>query len=84
MKISDKKFQNDYKLSSSNIYDKPPEGDLSVEAVTATAMLIDREKLKQIGDYDTRIFYNFEDMDLCLRLRFKGYEIIKIRDINSS
>ena len=74
------KFQNDYKLSLSNIYDQPPEGDISVEAVTGTAMLIDREKLKEIEDWDTKIFNYFEDMDLCLRLRFKGYEIIKIRD----
>ena len=80
LKIFNNKFQNDYKLSLSNIYDQPPEGDISVEAVTGTAMLIDREKLKEIKDWDTKIFNYFEDMDLCLRLRFKGYEIIKIRD----
>ena len=80
LKIYDKKFQNNYKLSYNSIYDKPPEGDLSVEAVTGTAMLIDREKIKEIEDWDTRIFNYFEDMDLCLRLRLKGYEIIKIRD----
>ena len=80
LKISDKKFQNSYKPSLNNIYSKPPEGDLAVEAVTGTAMLIDRDKIKEIKDWDTRIFNYFEDMDLCLRLRFKGYEIIKIRD----
>tara|TARA_B100000686_G_scaffold331124_1_gene394255 strand:+ start:857 stop:1783 length:927 start_codon:yes stop_codon:yes gene_type:complete len=80
LKISNKKFQNNYKLTLSNIYTDPPEGDLSVEAVTGTAMLIDREKINQIEDWDTRIFNYFEDMDLCLRLRLKGYEIIKIKD----
>ena len=80
LKIYNKKFQNNYKLSKNNIYDMSPEGDLSVEAVTGTAMLIDREKLKEIDDWDKRIFNYFEDMDLCLRLRLKGYEIIKIKD----
>ena len=60
-------------------YMKPPEGDLTVDGVTGTAMLIDREKLKLINDWDTNIFNYFEDMDLCLRFRLKGFEIIKIR-----
>ena len=60
-------------------YIKPPEGDLTVDSVTGTAMLIDRDKLKLINDWDTNIFNYFEDMDLCLRFRLKGFEIIKIR-----
>ena len=43
-------------------------------------MLIDREKLKLIDDWDKNIFNYFEDMDLCLRFRLKGFEIIKICD----
>ena len=33
-----------------------------------------------LNDWDTNIFNYFEDMDLCLRFRLKGFEIIKIRN----
>jgi len=80
LKIKGKKFIKNIKNKLNISHIKPPEGDLSVDAVTGTAMLIDREKIKDVNDWDTKIFNYFEDMDLCLRLRFKGYDIIKIRD----
>ena len=43
-------------------------------------MLIDRIKLKLINDWDTNIFNYFEDMDLCIRFRLMGFEIVKIRN----
>ena len=71
----------DIKLKYFNAsYDRPPEGDLSVDAVTATAMLIDTDKIKKINDWDKNIFAYYEDMDICLRLRFLGYEILKIKN----
>ena len=80
LKISKNKFKETKKIKYHPIYDNPPDGDLSVDAVTGTAMLIDRDKLKLINDWDTNIFNYFEDMDLCLRFRIKGFEIIKIRN----
>ena len=80
LKIKGKKFIKNEKNKFDIYYNKPPQGDLSVDAVTGTAMLIDREKIREINDWDNKIFNYFEDMDLCLRLRFKGYEIIKIRE----
>ncbi len=80
LKIHKKKFKETKKIKFHNAYKKPPEGDISVDGVTGTAMLIDRDKLKLIDDWDTKIFNYFEDMDLCLRFRLKGFEIIKIRD----
>ena len=80
LKIKNKKYVHHGKLKIHSAYNKPPDGDLSVDAVTGTAMLIDRTKLKLINDWDTNIFNYFEDMDLCLRLRLEGFEIIKIRD----
>ena len=80
LKIQNKKYIYHGKLKIHPSYNKPPDGDLTVDAVTGTAMLIDRTKLKLINDWDTNIFNYFEDMDLCLRLRLKGFEIIKIRD----
>ena len=80
LKIHKKKFKETKKIKFHNAYKRPPEGDISVDGVTGTAMLIDRDKLKLIDDWDTNIFNYFEDMDLCLRLRLEGFEIIKIRD----
>ena len=58
----------------------PPDGDLCVDSVTATAMLIDTQKIKKINDWDNNIFSYYEDMDLCLRFRIAGYQIIKIKN----
>tara|TARA_Y100000590_G_scaffold392762_1_gene470446 strand:- start:3067 stop:3993 length:927 start_codon:yes stop_codon:yes gene_type:complete len=80
LKKKGKKFIKNTKTKYNISYTNPPHGDLSVDAVTGTAMLIDREKIREINDWDTKIFNYFEDMDLCLRLRFKGFEIIKIRN----
>lgn len=80
LKIFKKKYKESKKIKFHPKDNHPPDGDLSVDAVTGTAMLIDRDKLKLINDWDTNIFNYYEDMDLCLRFRLKGFEIIKIRD----
>jgi N-acetylglucosaminyl-diphospho-decaprenol L-rhamnosyltransferase len=80
LKIFKKKYKESKKIKFHPKDNHPPDGDLSVDAVTGTAMLIDRDKLKLIHDWDTNIFNYYEDMDLCLRFRLKGFEIIKIRD----
>ena len=79
LRIHKKKYQEVGKIKFNKTDMSPPEGDLTVDSVTGTAMLIDRDKLKLINDWDTNIFNYFEDMDLCLRFRLKGFEIIKIR-----
>ena len=80
LKIYKKKYVEDRKIKFHSSYQKPPDGDLSVDGVTGTAMLIDRDKLKLINDWDTNIFNYFEDMDLCIRFRLSGFEIVKIRN----
>ena len=80
LKIYKKKYVEDGKIKFHSSYQKPPDGDLSVDGVTGTAMLIDRDKLRLINDWDTNIFNYFEDMDLCIRFRLMGFEIIKIRN----
>ena len=80
LKIIKKKYKESKKIKFHPRDNNPPDGDISVDAVTGTAMLIDRDKLKLINDWDTNIFNYYEDMDLCLRFRIKGFEIIKIRD----
>ena len=54
-----------------------PTGDISIEAVNSTALLLDVNKIKEIGGWDNNFYTYLEDIDLCLRLRKKNYEIIK-------
>jgi len=71
-----KKLIENKKLKNFNI----PSGDFCVEAISATAMLLKRDLIKKIGGWDTNIYTYLEDIDLCLRLRISGHEIIKVFD----
>jgi GT2 family glycosyltransferase len=55
-------------------------GDICVDAVTCTTMFINCEFIKKIGGWDNNYFMYCEDIDLCLRTRISGYEIIKVFD----
>ena len=57
-----------------------PSGDICVEAVNATAMLIKKSIIRKINGWDENIYTYHEDIDLCLRLRKKGYSIMKIKN----
>ena len=57
-----------------------PSGDICVEAVNATAMLIKKSIIKKINGWDENIYTYHEDIDLCLRLRRKKYSIIKAKN----
>ena len=48
LKIHKNKYKEISKIKFNQAYIKPPEGDLTVDSVTGTAMLIDRDKLKLI------------------------------------
>ena len=54
-----------------------PSGDICVEAVNATAMLLKKKIINKIKGWDENIFTYHEDIDLCLRLRKKNFQIIK-------
>ena len=56
-----------------------PSGDICVEAVNATAMLIRKSIIRKVKGWDENIYTYHEDIDLCLRLRKKGYSIMKIK-----
>jgi GT2 family glycosyltransferase len=55
-----------------------PTGDISVEAVNATSMLINTKFIKNINGWDENIYLYLEDIDISLRLRLNGFEIIKV------
>ena len=72
-----KKIIFDNKDMNKKIYNKIPEGDLCVEGVTGTAMLIKRSFLIKAGRWDKKIFSYWEDMDICARMRMNNYLVIK-------
>jgi GT2 family glycosyltransferase len=56
-----------------------PSGDYSVDAINATSMLLNTNLMKKIGGWDNNIYVYLEDIDISLRLKLSGYEIIKVR-----
>jgi GT2 family glycosyltransferase len=45
-------------------------------AVTGACMMIKKVLFEEVGGFDEKLAYSFNDVDLCLRLREKGYLII--------
>ncbi len=48
---------------------------LSFDAVFGSAMLISRAVLTQVGVFDERFFFYYEDIDLCVRARQHGFTV---------
>jgi len=57
-----------------------PSGDYSVDAINAKSMLLNTNLMKTIGGWDNNIYVYLEDIDISLRLKLNGNEIIKIRN----
>jgi O-antigen biosynthesis protein len=45
-------------------------------AVTGACLMIKKSLFEQVGGFDENFAYSFNDVDICLRLREKGYTII--------
>ncbi|MGH2710544.1 MAG: glycosyltransferase, partial [Actinomycetota bacterium] len=45
-------------------------------AVTAACMMVRQEVFRELGGFEERLAVAFNDVDLCLRAREKGYEIV--------
>lgn len=56
---------------------EPP---LDVDAAISMALLLDREKVVELGAYDPDYFILFEDHDLSYRLRSRGHRIRLVSD----
>ena len=70
--FNNKKFKNGISIV--------PSGDYSVDAINATSMLLNTNLMKTIGGWDDNIYVYLEDIDISLRLKLNGNEIIKIRN----
>ncbi len=53
-----------------------PAGVRNVSAVTAACLMMRREAFDAVGGFDERLPVNSNDVDLCLRLRDRGYLIV--------
>lgn len=58
--------------------DRTPSEPTKVEAIAATALLVRREAFDQVGGFDPGFFLYGEDLDLCLRLRATGWELVAL------
>jgi GT2 family glycosyltransferase len=50
-------------------------GDDRVDYLTAASLLLRAEALRDVGVFDSRYFFTWEDVDLCTRLRRHGWAI---------
>ncbi len=48
----------------------------NVSAVTGACMMVRKEVFEEVGGFDEGYPFAFNDIDLCLKLRSKGYSII--------
>ncbi|MDH3317873.1 MAG: galactosyltransferase-related protein, partial [Gammaproteobacteria bacterium] len=54
-----------------------PEGDFGEwNAITAACFMIEAQLFREIGGFDEAYRNGFEDIDLCVRLRQKGYRLL--------
>jgi GT2 family glycosyltransferase/glycosyltransferase involved in cell wall biosynthesis len=50
----------------------------AVDAVSGCVMLIRRQALERVGGFDEAFFFSFEDIELCLRVRKAGFEVLSV------
>ena len=51
-------------------------------AVTAACMMVERIKLERIGGWEEEFTVEYNDVDLCLRLREAGYNNVYVPDVS--
>lgn len=80
LKVHRKNFFNRENNNNEFIYShkKVIWGDFCPEAVNCTTMLINKKFIKKIHGWDKNFFMYCEDIDLCVRARLAGFQVIKI------
>jgi GT2 family glycosyltransferase/nucleoside-diphosphate-sugar epimerase len=53
-----------------------PQEPIEVEAISGACMLVRRESVLDVGDWDEGYFLHCEDLDWCMRFRKKGWKIL--------
>ncbi|MDH5634034.1 MAG: glycosyltransferase family 2 protein [Gammaproteobacteria bacterium] len=57
-----------------------PTHPVEVEAISGAMMLVRKSVLEEIGGWDENYFLHCEDLDICMRLRQKGWKILFVPD----
>ena len=57
-----------------------PTAPIEVEAISGACMMVKREVLEQIGEWDEGYFLHCEDLDWCMRFRRAGLRILFVPD----
>ncbi len=53
-----------------------PDHAIEVEAISGACMLVSREAMQDVGEWDEAYFLHCEDLDWCMRFRQKGWKIL--------
>jgi len=63
------------------LHKKPlPSQPIEVEAISGACMLVKREAIEDVGQWDEGYFLHCEDLDWCMRFRQKGWKIMFVPD----
>ncbi len=64
-----------------NLHHQPlPDHPIEVEAISGALMLVRRQAIDEVGDWDEGYFLHCEDLDWCLRFRQKNWKILFVPD----
>jgi GT2 family glycosyltransferase len=67
----------DFHLHKQPLPDRP----IEVEATSGACMLVKREAMQDVGEWDEGYFLHCEDLDLCMRFRQKGWKILFVPNV---
>jgi hypothetical protein len=68
-------------FSDFHLHEQPlPNAPIEVEATSGACMMIKREAIQEVGNWDEGYFLHCEDLDLCMRFRQKGWKILFVPD----
>lgn len=60
-----------------NLHKQPlPDQAIEVEAISGACMMVRREAVQDVGEWDEGYFLHCEDLDLCMRFRQKDWKIL--------
>jgi GT2 family glycosyltransferase len=70
----------DFHLHQQPLPDRP----IEVEAISGACMLVKREAMDDVGQWDEGYFLHCEDLDWCMRFRQNGWKILFVPDARIS
>ncbi|TAL88561.1 MAG: glycosyltransferase family 2 protein [Rhodanobacter sp.] len=59
-----------------------PSAVIETEAISGALMLLTREMFQRLGGFDEKYFLHCEDLDLCRRVRDRGYQVLLAGDVH--